>query len=87
MTAIRFNPLTYANKLKEAGFNDKQAETFAQLQEEILTNVDTSLLATKHDLLILKIELKDTINSNMYKMVGLFATIQALFIGILHFLK
>lgn len=57
MTAIRFNPLTYANKLKEAGFTDKQADTIAQLQDDVLGNMDNINVATKKDIYDLKHEL------------------------------
>jgi hypothetical protein len=83
MTAMRYNPLTYANELKKVGISDEQAEKFAQLQEEILTNIDTTSLATKNDLLMLRLELKDSLNSAMYKIIGLLAALQALF----HFIK
>jgi hypothetical protein len=41
-----FDTLTYANKLKEAGFTERQA----QAQAEALVAVVDSNLATKHDL-------------------------------------
>ena len=41
-----FDTLTYANKLKEAGFTERQA----QVQAEALVAVVDSNLATKHDL-------------------------------------
>lgn len=53
MSTIRFNPLTYANKLERAGVKREQAEVFAQLQEEIITNAGNEL-ATKNDVLLIK---------------------------------
>ena len=50
MTTLRFNPLTYANKLKETGMNSNQAEALAQLQEEIIETFDVNSFATKIDL-------------------------------------
>lgn len=45
-SAILFDTLAYAKKMKEAGFTDKQAETQAEALAEIIgTN-----LATKQDL-------------------------------------
>lgn len=44
MTTIRFNPLTYANQLKQAGFTASQAETLAQLQEEISVHYGNDLV-------------------------------------------
>ena len=46
MTGIAFDTLAYANKLKEAGFTDRQA----QAQAEALVAVVDSNLATKTDL-------------------------------------
>ncbi len=97
MTAQRFNPLTYANKLKEAGVPAKQAEVQAQLQEEIIYNVDVNILATKKDINDLKNdinnlklatkseinELKDLIYSNTWKVIAILGTLQGIFIGIL----
>lgn len=41
-----FDTLTYANKLKEAGFTERQA----QAQAEALVSIVDSNLATKHDI-------------------------------------
>lgn len=79
MTAIRFNPLTYANKLKEAGTPDKQAEAMAQLQGDILINVDDINVATRRDIQ----DIKELIHTSTYKIIGLLAALQALF----HFIK
>lgn len=46
MTGIVFDTLAYANKLKEAGFTDRQAEA----QAEALAAVVDSNLATKTDI-------------------------------------
>ncbi len=48
MTTHRFNPLNYANDLKDVGFSDKQAEKLAQLQEEIVTNADNELVTKSY---------------------------------------
>ena len=50
MTAITFDTLLFAKKLKTAGFTENQAEVLAETQAEILENN----LVTKQDL---KIEL------------------------------
>lgn len=50
-----FDTLTYANKLKEAGFTERQA----QAQAEALVAVVDSNLATKHDLELIRHDLKE----------------------------
>jgi len=55
MSAIRFDTLDYANKLKEVGFTDKQAEVQAHGLADILNNN----LCTKEDLLLVKSELRE----------------------------
>lgn len=91
MTTMRFNPLTYANRLKETGMDSRQAETLAQLQEEIIESFDITSLATKSDIKDLKTEiidlkkdmitLRDLMHYNTWKIIGLLATLQT----ILHF--
>lgn len=46
MTAISFDTLKYAKRLKEAGFTDTQAEALAAAQAEIIEDN----VATKRDL-------------------------------------
>lgn len=46
MGAVLFDTLSYAKRLKEAGFSDKQAE----VQAEALAEVISGRLATKEDL-------------------------------------
>lgn len=53
-TALIFDTLRYANKLKAAGVPDKQAE----VQAETLAEIIDERLATKQDLQALKQELK-----------------------------
>ena len=55
MTGIAFDTLAYANKLKEAGFTDRQAET----QAEALASVVESNLATKTDIELLRRDIKE----------------------------
>ena len=50
--SIPFDTLKYANKLKDAGISDKQAEIQAELQKEILDNQQNKL-ATKDDIKII----------------------------------
>lgn len=85
MTVARFNTLDYANKLKSVGMDAKQAETMAQLQEEIIINSDNHLV-TKKDLSLafseFEIKITSLVNSTTYKIIGLLATLQTVF----HFL-
>ena len=54
MTAIAFDTLKFAKRLKEGGFTDQQAETLAQAEAEFIEQN----LATKRDLKDLEIALK-----------------------------
>ena len=59
--AIHFDTLVYANKLKQAGVPDQQAEA----QSEALAGVLESQIATKKNLLGLKFELLTKLNSEI----------------------
>ncbi|MGH8550628.1 MAG: DUF1640 domain-containing protein [Methylococcales bacterium] len=54
MTAIAFDTLKFAKRLKEAGFTEQQAETLAAAEAELIENN----LATKRDLKELEVALK-----------------------------
>ncbi len=54
MTAIAFDTLKFAKRLKEGGFTDQQAEALAQAEAEFIEQN----LATKRDLKELEIALK-----------------------------
>jgi hypothetical protein len=54
--AITFDTLVYANKLKNVGVPDKQAEVHAATMAQAI-NEQNSKLATKHDLIVIKNEL------------------------------
>ena len=51
---ITFDTLSYANKLKAAGFTDKMAEVQAKTQIELIRELTDSHLATKQDVLAVK---------------------------------
>jgi methyltransferase-like protein len=55
MTAITFDTLSYANKLKAVGVPDKQAEVQAQVLSEFIDEK----IATKRDILGVKEEIKN----------------------------
>ena len=90
MTAITFDTLAYANKLKKAGASNELAEATAEATIEVFNNLVQDQIATKKDINDLKIEihnlrneLKDLLNNNMWKIVGLLGVLQ----GIFHFIK
>lgn len=74
MTSITFNPITYANKLKEAGMATKVAD----VQAEEMVNMMNDSLATKHDLRIMELELKGFIVKSLITAIGILATVQGL---------
>ena len=62
--AVTFDTLLYANKLKEAGFNDKQAEIqaetlkeFSDHQTQAILDLTETQLVSKQDILMLKGEI------------------------------
>ncbi len=57
MTAITFDTISYAKKLKKAGVPDKQAETHVKVTTEIMKDILGDKFATKQDLLLLKANL------------------------------
>lgn len=57
MSAITFDTLKFANRLKAAGVPDKQAEAEAEVLAEAL-EVNLKDLSTKADLLAAKVELQ-----------------------------
>ena len=54
MTAMAFDTLKFAKRLKEGGFTDQQAETLAQAEAEFIEQN----LSTKRDLKELEVALK-----------------------------
>ena len=60
---ITFDTLSYANKLKAAGFEPKQAEAQAQAQAELLSALVDNHLATKEDLKNLELATKQDIKN------------------------
>ncbi len=64
MGALAFDTLSYAKKLKSAGFTDQQAE----VQAEILAEVISDQLATKSDIEELKLQLNRDIKELEYRL-------------------
>ena len=53
--AIAFDTYAYVKKLKAVGFTEEQAETLASTQAELIDE----RLATKHDIMLLKHDIKE----------------------------
>ncbi|HEY3325953.1 MAG TPA: hypothetical protein VGK14_02145 [Novimethylophilus sp.] len=56
MSTVTFDILKFVEKLKEAGMPEGQAKAIAEAQVEALSESATSTLATKTDLVELKID-------------------------------
>jgi hypothetical protein len=63
MASITFNPITYANKLKEAGM----AARIADVQAEEMVNMINTHIATKEDLIAMEYRLKTDLKEFMIK--------------------
>ncbi len=50
MSAITFDTLKFANRLKSAGLTDEQAQAFADAQREAFSEALDTMLATKADI-------------------------------------
>ncbi len=64
MSALAFDPLAYAKKLKSAGFTEQQAE----VQAEILAEVISDQLATKKDIEELKLQMGRDLKELEYRL-------------------
>lgn len=63
MTAITFNTHKFIRKLETAGFETRQAEAMTEALSEVLDESTTMTLASKSDMIDLRMELKKDINS------------------------
>ena len=75
MTAIAFNSLAYASKLKQAGVPDRQAEAMAELVEE--------RLATKRDLSELEERLANRMSELEYRLTVRLGSMLVVMVSIL----
>jgi len=57
--ALIFNPIRYTKKLVEVGFTQKQAELQAEAQAEAINEIVDEKLATKHDIELVKRDIKE----------------------------
>ena len=58
-TSVAFDTLAYANKLKQGGFSDDQAEVLAEVQADSVRDLIDEKLATKHDIALVKQDIKE----------------------------
>lgn len=83
MTAISFDTLAFANKLKNAGVDPKAAEAQAEATAEILNDLTINQLATKQDIRDLEMKMYSFITRSLAFSVTILVGLQTLF----HFIK
>jgi len=71
MATITFDTLSYAKKLKSAGFTDEQAEIQAEAMKEIISTE----LVTKKDLAEAKVEIIKWVAGMLVAQAAIFATL------------
>lgn len=81
-SAVLFDTLSYAKKLKSAGFTDAQAE----VQAEALAEIIEQRLATKQDVLELKRDLKEMEQRIIIKLGAMVAASIAITVSLLRVL-
>lgn len=82
---MRFNAITYANRLKDAGLQSK----IADIQAEEISNILNDDIATKKDIEMLKLEITAVKNDIIIKLGRVIigsTVIISLMIGVLGFL-
>ncbi len=57
MSAITFDTLKFANRLKSAGLTDEQAQAFAEAQKDVFAEALETSLATRLDIMRLEAKL------------------------------
>lgn len=89
MTTLRYNPLTYSDKLVESGMSEKTAKVIAQQEAEFESRTLNDNLATKEDITgILKcvLDIQNDIQALEYKMTIKFGMMMLAGVGLLTFL-
>ena len=90
MTTIIFDSLDYFEKLKDAGFTEKQAKVQASVLQTALNMHDETSrkeLATKGDIQDVRNELKDTKHEILKWMIATMVAQTALIVAVIAFLK
>jgi hypothetical protein len=80
MSAITFDTLKFANRLKAAGVSDKQAEAEAEVLAEAL-EVNLKDLPNKSDLLAAKVELQQEMKLMEQRLIIKLGSLIAISIG------
>ena len=70
-TMTHFDTLRFVKKLKACGIPEKQAETFAEVQQDALAECLDNNAATKMDLMRVETSLKSDINKLELKVNGI----------------
>ena len=81
MSAITFDTLKFANRLKAAGVPDRQAEAEAEVLAEAL-EINLKDISTKADLLAAKVELQQEMKMMEQRLIIKLGSLIALSIGI-----
>lgn len=90
MTTIRYNPLTYSDKLIESGMKTETAKIIAQHEAEFASSVNSESFATKDDIKDLRSDIKiliAEIKSLENRMTIKFGAIMLIGVGLLNFLQ
>jgi hypothetical protein len=78
---VYFDTHQYVKTLEQVGFTEKQAETFAKVQQASLSQCLDTSLASKQDVMDLKLEMKtleSKVNTHGYMLGVIIAGISAL---------
>lgn len=89
MTAIRYNPITYLDKLIKSGMGEETARIIANREAEQTSAINVELLATKEDInkIVNKLELVIAkIEALENRMTIKFGTIMLIGVGLLNFI-
>ena len=81
MSAITFDTLKFANRLKSAGVPDKQAEAEAEVLAEAL-EVNLKDLSTKADLLAVKVEIQQEMKMMEQRLIIKLGALMAIAVGL-----
>ena len=76
MATITFDTLAFVKRLKNAGFDEAQAEALSEAQKESLTEILDTTLATKSDIVRLEKEIASS-KTEIIKWVAGMLVIQA----------
>ena len=92
MTALTFDTLAYSRTLQDAGVAPAQADAFAKAQKVALDEmVAAKEVATKMDLLQVKMELTEKIEATKHEtirwLIGLLVAQTALIVAVLAYVK